>query len=176
MLKFLFDLLKLSTHYSTTSRGSKSPECRWHLGGPPALYFVKNQLTLYNHIFFICILRLILRNFPKFFRIKSSRKTNAQCNVRKLSVVVRAITFFQCWWSMQVLAHASSALPLSNRQSRYCDCATDFWTSLPPSLTSVQRTHLSPVDLESTETRAASQLLWDWDSGNTETSWNKRDV
>lgn len=134
MLKFLFDLLKLSTHYSTTSRGSKSPECRWHLGGPPALCFVKNQLTLYSHIFFIYILRLILRNFPKFFRIKSSRKTNAQCTVRKLPAVVRAITFFQCWWSMQVLAHASSALPLSNRQRqvlRLCHWLLDLTSSIP---------------------------------------------
>lgn len=171
MLKFLSDLLKLSNHYSTTSRGSKSPECSWHLGGTLTLCFVKNQLTLYHHIFFICILRLILRNFPKVFRIKWSCKTNAQRNVRKLLVVVRAIGFTNIGDQSKRLAHASSALPLSNRQRqvlRPCHWLLD--------LTSVQRTHLLPVYFESTEKRTASQLFWGWDSGNTETSWNKREV
>lgn len=134
MLKFLFDLLKLSNHYSTTSRGSKSPECSWHLGGPPALCFVKNQLTLYHHIFFICILRLILRNFPKVFRIKWSRKTNAQRNVRKLLVVVRAIGFTSIGDQSKRLAHASSALPLSNRQRQVlwpCHWLLDLTSSIP---------------------------------------------
>lgn len=69
MLKFCFDLLKLSNHHNITSSSSRNPEYRSHLGGHQALSFLKTRLIIPN-IFFICIKGATLGNFPPVFRIK----------------------------------------------------------------------------------------------------------